>query len=123
MNGIRTLGVAAGLAATLAMSGCLVTSHSSADEYGARVSNSTLNQVRVNQTTGDWLVATLGQPNSRTSVAGDPSVEIWKYDHSRNVSSSGTVLFLFSGSSSKRSDRSTCFELHNGIVSRYWVED
>ena len=55
----------------LAAGGCLVTSSRDVAESGVAVSGSTLNQIVLGETTEAWLVATLGEPNDRTTVQGE----------------------------------------------------
>src|SRR5262245_42405931 len=54
--------------------GCLVTSRSSINESGARVSQVTLDQIRPGQTTEAWVLATAGEPTSRRVVDEHTSI-------------------------------------------------
>jgi hypothetical protein len=100
--------------------GCLVTSHSSVKESGARVSSLTLNQIRPGQTTESWLVAAAGEPSTKRSV--DDHTSILRYEHVTTTNTDGTVLFLFAGGSTKEKSSTVIFEVTDGVIQRYWTE-
>ena len=102
--------------------GCLVVSGSSIEESGIRVTDSTFKQVQIGETTSDWLVATLGDPTTRTPVSDVPHVEILKYEYTERTSKGGAVFLIFAGGSEKTRTRTTYFEVTDGVVSRYWTE-
>jgi hypothetical protein len=104
------------------LTGCLIHSSSTVDESGKRVGDSTLQQVEPGTTTEEWLVATLGEPTSRSPVRGPGDMEILGYCHERIKKSSGSVFLLFGGSSKDIDRRTTYFETTDGIVTRYWTE-
>lgn len=110
------------LSASLPLAGCLVTSSSKVEESGVRVSESTLANVEPGRTTGDWLIATLGEPTARTPVADQPGTEIWRYEHVRSERSAGAVFLIFGGASSKSESSRVFFEVENGLVRRSWRE-
>ena len=124
-NILRNLLIAAML---FAASGCLLTTSNTVNESGVRVSQGTLRQVELGETTDDWLVSALGEPTSRSSAgpasasAGGVGVEIWGYSHERSKKSRGTLFLLFAGSSNKVDRETTYFELTDGVVTRYWTE-
>lgn len=103
--------------------GCLISTSNSVNESGVRVGGSTLRQIELGVTTEQWLVAALGQPTSRSAVRGPGNVEFLCYSHERVKQSRGKLFLLFSGSSSKVDRSRTCFEITDGVVTRYWVED
>ena len=119
---LRTLALTSLCAASLALSGCLLTSSNATYETGRRITPSTLDQVTPGETTEDWLIATLDQPSARTSVEGQPDVEILRYDFSEHHESEGAFLFLYAGSTRRTKTLSTFFEVQDGIVTRYWSE-
>ncbi len=106
----------------LTAGGCLITTGNSQHEMGVKVSESTLNNVVVGETTESWLVSALGEPSSRTNVEGQDGVQILRYDYTIKEESGGTLLFLFAGGSSKTSESRAYFEVTNGVVTRYWKE-
>ncbi|MHC5028230.1 MAG: hypothetical protein ACYTGR_15870 [Planctomycetota bacterium] len=57
-------------AAVMGMTGCLVTVKHKTDVTGTPISNSTLSQIVVGETTESWLVAVMGPPTSSTVVSG-----------------------------------------------------
>lgn len=118
---VAVCGVMTGILAL--QGGCLVTSAEREEESGVAVSGSTLEQVAPGETTEAWLLATLGEPTSRQPVAGKDGVEILRYDHCQTKASSGTVLFLFGGSSASSTTQRTYFEVTNGVVTRHWREE
>lgn len=109
---------AIGLATAAGLSGCLISSHSSSSVTGAYVGSSTFEQIEVGKTTGDWLLGALGEPTSRTCLAD--GAEVWKWSHTTTDESSGSVLFLFGGSSSHKETGATCVELQDGVVTKKW---
>ena len=120
MNRIAPLAAAA--LCCLAAGGCLVVSGTSAHESGVRVSAATLDQIEPGKTTEAWLLATLGEPTSRTKVDCKDSVEILRYEHSTRKSSGGAVFLIFAGGSEHSSRSVAYFEVTDGIVTRAWTE-
>jgi len=104
------------------LTGCLIHSSSSVDESGKLVGDNTLQQIEPGTTTQEWLLATLGEPTSRSPVRGPGNIEILGYCHERIKKSSGSVFLLFGGSSKNIDRRTTFFEITDGVVSRYWTE-
>lgn len=135
MNASRSFGLALVLVCTPLLAGCLVSSSNSTQESGVRVSSTTLEQVVPNQTTEQWLIATLGDPTSRTAVQSGvptdanattvtgPKVEILRYDFSRTERSAGAVFLIFGGASSRSEQSRAFFEVTDGIVTRAWREE
>ena len=110
------------VAFTLGSTGCLVTSSSSVEEMGTRVSDASLNQIVLGETTEAWILATLGEPEVRTNVDGVEGVSVLRYDYTVSRRSGGTVFLLFGGKSNSTRTTRTFFEITDGVVSRYWVE-
>lgn len=104
-----------------AASGCLVTHGSSHEETGVRVSHHTLNQVTVGSTTEEWLLATLGEPTSRSWVEGT-NQEILRYEHHVDHEEAGTVFLIFAGGKDYSRTSVTYFELTEGVVTKFWTE-
>jgi hypothetical protein len=103
--------------------GCLITSGKSYNESGMKVSSSTLKQVELGETTGAWLVATLGEPTECTKVGGNPNVEIYRYDHVTTSRSSGTIFLVFATGAKKQVSERAFFEITDGVVTKFWKED
>jgi len=116
---IRPFAAVSAAAVTLALGGCLISSSNSTYESGRRVSPSTTSRIELGSTTESWLIATLGEPTSRSDVHGQPGVQILRYDYSRREESGGALFLIFAGSSSKSTSNSTWFEVTNGVVTNY----
>lgn len=119
----RVTGVVAALSLALLAGGCLVTSGKSVSESGVQVSLQTIKQIEIGKTSAAWLVATLGEPTSRTCVDGYPNVEIFRYDYVTTSRSSGTIFLLFATGSKKQVKERTFFEITDGVVTKVWKED
>lgn len=118
---LRTIATLTLAGAILSLSaGCLMTSHSSVKESGAKVSSVTLDQIRPGKTTEAWLLAAAGEPTTRREV--DAHTAILRYDHVTSSSSGGTIFLLFSGGSTKQKTSSVIFEVSDGVIQRYWTE-
>jgi hypothetical protein len=93
-------------------------------ETEMEISDSLLEQIKVGKTTEAWLVSNLGNPTSRTMVASGKNQEILKYLCKRTASSSTSFAFVFSNTSNDTSaPMSFCFEVDNGIITRFWTEE
>lgn len=116
------------LALTLAgctwLAGCnIVSGNKTVSVQGRRITSTSLAQVQPEKTTSDWLEAAFGAPTSRRSFTRDEiKGEIWRYEYRRSESSSGEFLFLYDGWKHKEETTTTCFELVDGKVTRYWTE-
>jgi outer membrane protein assembly factor BamE (lipoprotein component of BamABCDE complex) len=105
--------------ALLAMTGCLVTSHSRTDYSGRYISNGRLDAIERGDS-ADLVIETLGEPSDRNSR--DDGSEVWAWRYTRTKSSSGTVLLLFSGRSSNRTEGAAYVQLRDGVVEKRWHE-
>lgn len=122
---MRSLAIVGTAALSLScLPGCIVMGGKSTEETGVRVSASTMDQIVVGETSGAWVLATLGEPTERTCVNPDasPKVEVYRYDHTVTKSDGTVVFLLFAGGSSETSRRTAYFEVTDGVVSKYWVE-
>ncbi len=139
MNACRTVGLSLAVILCPLLAGCLVSSSNSTQESGVRVSSTTLEQIEPNRTTEQWLIATLGEPTSRTAVQSGvptdsnavanatapagPKVEILRYDFSRTERSAGAVFLIFGGATSRSEQSRAFFEVTDGVVTRAWREE
>jgi len=112
----------AALLALILLPGCLVTSGSKVEESGIAVSESTLHQIQLGQTTENWLIATLGAPSFTSDAASGGGAKVLRYDHTVERSSGGTVFLIFGGRSETIKRTRTFFEIQNGVITRYWTE-
>lgn len=100
--------------------GCLVMKGSSVEEEGVKLSEPTLSQVKLGETTEAWLVAAAGEPSSRRVI--DDHTAILRYDHSITTAKGGAVFLIFAGGDEKTETTSTLFEVNDGVITRYWTE-
>ena len=98
--------------------GCLVSTSSTTKHQGNYVSQSTLDNIQPGKTSKAWIVATLGQPTSKTEL--EPGHELWKYTYKETHESGGAVFLLYAGSNTKVADGTVFVELNDGIVSKSW---
>jgi outer membrane protein assembly factor BamE (lipoprotein component of BamABCDE complex) len=101
------------------LSGCLVTSNSKTTTSGNYVPEQTFERIEAGKTTASWVQATLGEPTCKTKVDGTAS-EIWKWNYTETKNGSGTVLFLFAGSSKDEKTRAAYVEIKDGVVTKKW---
>ncbi len=105
----------------LITSGCI--SSRSDVSYGSKgpaVGSGTLRRVKTGQTSKEWVLGTLGEPTSEITT-GDGS-EILRYEYTKKVDSH-FELEPFFDSHDKREERTVyCFEITDGIVTRFWKE-
>ncbi len=115
---------AAALALAMLLAGCnIVSGNKTVSVQGRRITSASLSQVQPDRTTSDWLEAAFGAPTSRRSFTREGNHgEIWRYEYRRSESSSGEFLFLYDGWQHKEETVTTCFEVVNGKVVRYWTE-
>lgn len=121
---LRRIALSVSLAAMTALVGCnVVSGNKTVSVQGRRITGTSLSQVQPEKTTTDWLEAAFGAPTSRKTFTRDGvEGEIWRYEYRRSESSSGEFLFLYDGWEHKEETTTTCFELVDGKVTRYWTE-
>lgn len=103
-------------------SGCLIVSGKTVHESGVKISDSTLRQIRIGETTEAWILAALGEPTARTEVEDGDGLVMLRYDHCITRAEGGAVFLIFAGGSETSTRSSTYFEVRDGIVSRVWSE-
>jgi hypothetical protein len=106
--------------ATLFGGGCLVSKGSSVKESGVKVSQPTLAQIETGKTTESWLIATAGQPTTRTDV--DERVHILRYEHTTTTKKGGSVFLIYAGAEREEKKSAAIFEITDGVVTKYWTE-
>ena len=102
--------------------GCLVVTGKSIDTSGVQISKSTLKQIEIGETSEAWLVATLGEPTSRTVVESHPDTAVLRYEYTVAKSKGSAIFLIFAGGSEEKTTTSTYFEVVDGVVSRWWTE-
>jgi outer membrane protein assembly factor BamE (lipoprotein component of BamABCDE complex) len=114
----RALMIGAVTVATFSNLGCLVGANSTTHREGNYVSQSTLNNIEPGKTSKAWIVATLGQPTTKTVL--EPGHELWKYSYKETKESGGFVFLLYAGGDTKTSDGSVFVEIQNDTVTKSW---
>jgi len=117
MNAKKLL-VALMLCTPLLLSGCLVTGDNKETGSGTRVSDETFKQIKVNETTEEWVRATLGPPTSDNAMQSGG--HILKYTYTEKHESSGAVFLIFGGHDEKTVEHNAFFEIKTGIVTKAW---
>jgi outer membrane protein assembly factor BamE (lipoprotein component of BamABCDE complex) len=107
--------------AALALTGCI--SGRSDVTYGPKgpaVGRDTLRQIKVGETSREWLLGTLGEP---TRTARTPEgTEVLTYVYTKKIDSDFDV-FLVLDIDEKREERTVyTFEVNDGVVTNYWKE-
>jgi outer membrane protein assembly factor BamE (lipoprotein component of BamABCDE complex) len=97
--------------------GCLVMSNSDERRTGKYVSQSIFEQIKPGTTTAAWILATLGEPSTKTK-ANDS--EVWKWEYTETKESGGAVFLIFGGHSTKQSKGTAYVEIKDGVVSNAW---
>jgi hypothetical protein len=83
-------------------------------EYGRSLSRAESASIAINRTTGDELIAAVGQPTSRVDRPDGTST--WKWCQTRTDTSSGHGFLLWDRDSSRTKTTCTRVELTNNIV-------
>lgn len=113
------LGVAC-LAGAFILAGCLASGSASVKTSGQYVSGKTLALIEPGKSSQRELVDLLGPP-TRTMHHHDGRT-IYVYHYTLDAKGSGGVLLLAWGSGRQQVERTTYFELEDGVVSRYWTD-
>lgn len=113
--------VALCLLAFVAMSGC-ISSHSDVTygPEGPAVRAGTFHQVKVGQTSREWLLGVFGEP-TRTAKTPD-GAEVMTYVYSKKVSSNFSFSPFLDLDGTKEHRTTYYFELRDGVVSKCWSE-
>ncbi len=98
--------------------GCLVGGNSTTKREGNYIAESTLQTIEPGKTTKAWILATLGEPTSKTEV--EPGHEVWKYSYKETKDSGGYVFLLFAGGDKKITDGNVFVEMKDGTVTKTW---
>jgi len=98
--------------------GCLVSNNSQTTRSGKEVTEPTLAQLEIGETTRAWVEATLGVPSSSRVV--DEQTEIISYTATRTTKKQSSLIFIFK-SNKETDDRETVFlEFKESVLNRYW---
>ena len=97
--------------------GCLITSNGNTSHSGQHISGETFDQVQQGTSVG-FVLATFGEPTSRTKL--EDGGEIWRWRYTETRSSSGTVILLLSSSNRTEKQHNTFVEFRDGVVVKTW---
>ncbi len=102
--------------------GCVASCHERTDLSGTLITDASLQQVVAGETTREWLIAAFGEP-TRTEHLSD-GTELVHYTYSESTHGSLAVLMLFYATSEKSGRQAVVyFEVKDGVVQRYWMEE
>jgi len=102
---------------TTLLPGCLITSKGDTSHSGQHISAETYAQVKEGTTQG-FVLATFGEPTSKTTL--EDCSQIWRWRYTETRSSSGTVILLLSSSNRTETQHNTFVEFMDGVVVRTW---
>jgi outer membrane protein assembly factor BamE (lipoprotein component of BamABCDE complex) len=107
--------------ALLSLAGC-ISSHSDVTygPTGPAIRGDTLRQIKVGQTTKEWLLGTLGAP-SRSSETPD-GTEILTYVYTKKVDNNFDFCPFLDSHDRREEQTVYVFELQNGVVCKFWKE-
>ena len=118
---LRRALIAAALALLpLTSGGCLIAADSHESTSGVKVSDATFNRIKPNETSEEWVRATLGPATADTALKDGGRIMKWSYTEKRE--SSGAIFLIFGGHSEKKINHTAYVEFHNGIVTNAWRE-
>ncbi len=114
--------VALGLiAGVLASSGCLIHSHNRTEYSGKYVGSATFDRIEEGKSTSEYVLATLGEPTSRSPLSD--GTEVWKWTYRRTHDSSGSVFLIYGGSGHSENEGSAFVVVKDGLVTKKWRDD
>jgi outer membrane protein assembly factor BamE (lipoprotein component of BamABCDE complex) len=105
-------------AVLLTLSGCLVSGSSNQQRTGNYVADTTFSQIEAGKTTAGWVLAALGEPDTKTKADG--GAEVWKWRYTEKRESNTAVFLLFGGSDKKETNGTAFVELKDGVVTNKW---
>lgn len=106
------------LAANLPLGGCIIGSHSDVKTTGSYIGPQSFTQIEPGTTTGEWVLATFGEPTSRSSLSD--GTEVWKWTYSRVKTGRGSLLFVYGGSDRTETQGAAFVQLRDGLVINKW---
>jgi outer membrane protein assembly factor BamE (lipoprotein component of BamABCDE complex) len=107
------------LAASVVLSGCIVSGSRKIKTEGRYIGDQTLSMVEPGTTDRAWVLAVLGEP-SRKSPLPDGHTEIWAWDYKRVKHADTSVLIVFDGNKRTETSQSVYVEFDGDIVRRAW---
>jgi hypothetical protein len=95
-----------------------VSSRNSVTREGPHVGGGTFAEIRPGNTTGEWVLAALGEPTRRATL--DDGSEIWRWSATEEKSGSGSVWLLYDGHSHKEVVTNHFVQVKDGVVVKKW---
>jgi hypothetical protein len=109
------------LSALSALGGCIEgRSDITYGPKGPPAGRSTLRQVKLGETSKEWLLGTLGTPTRQTRTPD--GTEIMTYEYTKQVDSDFEALLLLNFKDKRQERTVYTFELTDGIVTDYWKD-
>jgi outer membrane protein assembly factor BamE (lipoprotein component of BamABCDE complex) len=105
------------LASALLVSGCLIGRNSHTEASGTYVSPETISRIEPGKPAA-YVVALLGEPDTKTEVG--EGRELWKWSYAEKKTSSGSLLFVFGGTSTSETRCTSFVEFKDGVVEHAW---
>jgi outer membrane protein assembly factor BamE (lipoprotein component of BamABCDE complex) len=107
------------VAASILLTGCLVTSKSNVQYSGKEVGERTLSRLVVGETTREWLISELGEPTATQTRNG---AEVLSYQSRRSVEKRSGFFLLYHNEVKEEQVTTVYFEFRDGVLERYWTE-
>jgi outer membrane protein assembly factor BamE (lipoprotein component of BamABCDE complex) len=101
--------------------GCLVSSSSNTTISGHDVSPKMMAQIEPGKTRKDFVLATLGEPTTKTPL--EDGSEVWKYEYRKKSHSSGAVFLLLNHDNYTEKDGAVYIILRDGLVEKTWRDN
>ena len=123
---VRRMGASVVLVVLYAVSGLVLTgciSGRSNVQHGPKgpvVGQETIRQIKVGETSKEWVLGTLGTPSSE--VATPEGTEILKYEYTKDIDSKFEFCIFFEFDDKRQERTVYYFEITNGIVTKFWKE-
>jgi outer membrane protein assembly factor BamE (lipoprotein component of BamABCDE complex) len=106
------------LGGLFSLQGCLVSTSSQQERSGNYVAETTFDQIEPGKTTDKWIIATIGQPDTKSDIGNGG--ELWKWSYTEVKKNDGAVFLIFAGSDKKETTRYAFVELKDGVVTKKW---
>lgn len=104
---------------SIGTAGC-ISSGSVSEFNGPNIGDRTLAQIKPGKTTQEWILAVLGEPTEKATVAdSDGEIEVWKWIR-RKVTTTRGSAFVISSRSKTEEVRTVYVEFKDEVVTRAW---
>ena len=118
---IVSIGLALVLAGTLLASGCLVSKNDvTYGPKGPAIGAGTTRQIKLGQTSKEWLLDRLGEPTSETETA--EGTQLLKYVYTKKIDGKFVLFPVLVLDNNKETRTVYYFEIKDDAIIRYWKE-